>query len=37
MNNKEVSPAEIVRKVETGELPSCTYHSITEYVKAMET
>ena len=36
IDTSTMSDEEIIRKVETGELPSCEYNSITEYVKAME-
>lgn len=31
-----MSPEEIVKKVESGEINSCTYNSFAEYVRAME-
>ena len=36
MDIASMNAEEIVEKVESGELPSCTYHSFAEYVKAME-
>lgn len=37
MKCADVSPEEIVRMVESGELPSRRYGSFAEYKKAMET
>ena len=36
MDIKTLSPAEIVEKVESGEIPSREFHSFEEYMKAME-
>ena len=33
---KDMTPKEIIDKVESGEIESCEYHSFTEYVKGME-
>ena len=36
MNLADMSPEEIVTKVESGEIKSCNYGSFAEYVRAME-
>ena len=35
-NLADMSPEEIVKKVESGEIKSCSYSSFAEYVRAME-
>ena len=37
MDVSNMSTKEIIDKVESGELPSCTYNSFAEFVRAMET
>ena len=37
MNSKnDMSTDEVIAKIESGELSSCSFDSFTEYVKAME-
>lgn len=35
VNIANMSAEEIVKKVESGEIPSCTYRTFAEYMKAM--
>ena len=35
-DTSSMSAEEVIQKVESGELSSCEYGSITEYIKAME-